>query len=125
MGSKYARRRPPHNRRKQKVRGLVLLGALTLAPLLVACGGGRDEPDHPGKALYMRYCYACHHAGIAGAPKFGDGNAWRRRSAQGRDAMLANVVAGMPPGMPPRGACPACTDDALAEAIDYLATSAE
>ena len=35
--------------------------------------------------------------------------------------MLADVVA----GMPPRGACPACTDDALAAAIDYLAGSAE
>ena len=125
MGSEDARRRLPHSQRKWRERSLAFLGALVLAPLLAACGGGRGEPEHPGKALYMRYCYACHHAGIAGAPKFGDGKAWRRRSAQGHDAMLANVVVGMPPGMPPRGACPACTDDALAEAIDYLAGSAE
>ena len=125
MGSKDARRRLPHSQRKRRGRSLAFLGALALAPLLAACGGGTDEPEHPGKALYMRYCYACHHAGIAGAPKFGDGKAWRRRSSQGRDAMLANVVAGMAPGMPPRGACPACTDDALAAAIDYLAGGAE
>ena len=111
--------------RKRGGCGLAFLAALMLAPVLGACGNGADEPQHPGKALYMRYCYACHHAGVAGAPKFGDSRAWKRRSAQGHDVMLANVVAGMAPGMPPRGACPACSDDALAEAIDYIVVSAE
>ena len=114
-----------HGRRRPRGCGLGLLVALLLAPLLGACGNGADEPEHPGKALYMRYCYACHHAGVAGAPKFGDSRAWKRRSAQGHDVMLANVVNGMAPGMPPRGACPACSDDALAEAIDYIVVSAE
>ena len=31
----------------------------------------------------------------------------------------------MMPGMPPRGACPACTDQALEAAVDYMVLHAE
>ena len=98
-----------------------LLAALTL---LAGCGSAPEENEHPGKAVYLRYCFACHQAGLAGAPKFADRDAWAPRIAQGADAMLENVVRGMAPGMPPRGACPACDDEALAAAVDYLVTNA-
>lgn len=96
------------------------LGTLAAAALLAGCGPSSDEPEHPGKAVYLRYCFSCHQAGVAGAPKLGDRKAWRRRLAQGRDAMLDNVKQGMPPGMPPRGACPSCDDETLTAALDYM-----
>ena len=97
----------------------------TAAVLLAGCGGGESaRPEHPGKAVYQRYCFACHQPGIAGAPKFGDRDAWARRIARGEDVLLENVVRGMPPGMPPRGACPTCDDETLAIAIDYMVVNA-
>ncbi|MCY3813592.1 MAG: c-type cytochrome [Gammaproteobacteria bacterium] len=89
------------------------------------CSGARDEPPHPGQAVYERYCYACHQAGIAGAPALNDPTAWAPRLAQGRETLYANVKRGMMPGMPPRGACPACTDEALEAAVDYMVLHAE
>ena len=95
------------------------------AVLLAGCGGNEPaEPDHPGKAVYLRYCFSCHQAGIAGAPKFGDRKKWARRIAQGEDVMLENVIRGMTPGMPPRGACPSCDDETLAVAVDYMIVNA-
>lgn len=70
--------------------------------------------------MYLRYCFSCHQAGIAGAPKLGAREEWAARVAKGTDAMLANVKQGMPPGMPPRGACGACDDETLAVAVDYM-----
>ena len=98
-----------------------LLAALAL---LAGCGSAPEEDEHPGKAVYLRHCFACHQAGLAGAPKFGDRDAWAPRIAQGAETMLENVVRGMAPGMPPRGACPACDDEALEAAVDYLAANA-
>lgn len=94
-----------------------------LAALLLGCGSERRGGDHPGKAVYLRHCFACHQAGVAGAPKLGDAEAWAPRIAQGRDAMVANVVKGMTPGMPPRGACPSCDDKKLSMAVDYMVAS--
>lgn len=100
------------------------LGAgILAATLLVAFGGcGRQSaaPEHPGRAVYLRYCFSCHQAGIAGAPKLGVYEDWAVRVAKGSDVMLANVKQGMPPGMPPRGACGACDDETLAVAVDYM-----
>lgn len=91
---------------------------------LAGCDNSASEPSHPGKAVYERYCYACHQAGVAGAPKLGDPSAWERRLAQGTDVLYENVKQGMTPGMPPRGACPACTDQALEAAVDYMVENA-
>ena len=100
--------------------------ALAAAWLLAACSDATN-PDqaHPGKAVYERYCFACHQAGIAGAPKLGDAEAWTARIAQSRDVLYDNVKKGMTPGMPPRGGCPACTDQALEIAVDYMVQHVE
>ena len=102
--------------------------AVAVALALFAGAGCSDAPDeqpHPGQAVYERYCYACHQAGIAGAPALNDADAWAPRLAQGRETLYANVKRGMMPGMPPRGACPACTDQALEDAVDYMVLHAE
>ena len=44
-----------------------------------------DAPPARAPALYTQVCQACHAAGVAGAPKFGDKAAWAPRIAQGID----------------------------------------
>lgn len=95
--------------------------------LLAACSesgpgtaDGAAAPVHPGKATYERFCFSCHAAGIAGAPKTGDADAWAPRLARGMDQMLQSTVDGMPPGMPARGLCFDCSDEQLTDAIDYM-----
>ncbi len=97
--------------------------------LAVACseggpgGAGGDvapAPPHPGEAVYQRFCFSCHAAGVAGAPKTGDAEAWAPRLAKGRDQLLQSTIEGMPPGMPERGLCFDCSDQELADAIDYM-----
>ncbi len=53
-------------------------------------------------ALFTQVCSACHGAGIAGAPKFGDKAAWAPRLAQGIDGLTASAIKGKN-AMPPRG----------------------
>lgn len=104
--------------------GLMGLVGLTLG--LVGCGGDpagsgtADAPAHPGEQTYIRFCFSCHAAGIAGAPRVGDANAWAARLERGRDALVTATIEGIPPGMPPRGLCASCTDEELADAVDFM-----
>lgn len=75
---------------------------------------------HPGAQTYTRYCFSCHAAGVAGAPKVGEADAWVERIAKGRELLLANSIEGMPPGMPAKGLCSSCTAEQLDQAIDYM-----
>jgi len=70
--------------------------------------------------IYNRFCFSCHAAGIAGAPKTGVSEAWAPRLAKGRAALLQATIQGVAPGMPPMGLCMQCTEGELAAAIDYM-----
>jgi len=72
-----------------------------------------------GKQIYETTCQACHKAGVAGAPKLGDKEAWAPRIAKGNDALLTSAKNGLN-AMPPRGTCMSCSDDDLAAAIAYM-----
>lgn len=91
---------------------------VVLAFLLAACR--EDTTEHPGKKTYERYCFSCHSAGIAGAPKFRDREAWAPRVIIGSEALLQSTVQGIPPGMPRMGLCYSCSEEKLAHAIDYM-----
>jgi len=97
---------------------------LTLAAVcLVMAGCGNDspsKPSHPGQQVYTRYCFSCHAAGVAGAPQVGNPAAWESRLAKGREALVQATIDGIPPGMPARGLCSSCTDQELAEAVDFM-----
>ncbi len=75
---------------------------------------------HPGEKVYLQACFSCHAAGIAGAPKLGDTQAWGPRIAKGKDALVQSVVQGIPPGMPPGGACAWCSAEDYSQVIDYM-----
>lgn len=53
-----------------------------------------NRPLQAGDAVYKAQCAACHDAGLAGAPKFGDVGAWAARVATGYDALLTAVLQG-------------------------------
>lgn len=71
-----------------------------------------------GKAVYDKACALCHAAGVAGAPKLGDKDAWAPRIATGLDALVKVSIAGKG-AMPPRGASTA-TDDELRAAVQFM-----
>lgn len=72
-----------------------------------------------GQKIYQASCQACHAAGVAGAPKLGDKEAWAPRIAKGNDALFSSVMNGLN-AMPPKGACMGCSDEELRAAIVYL-----
>lgn len=91
------------------------------AGLVAGCGeAGQVGESHPGEGTYNRSCFSCHAGGVAGAPIPGDEAAWAPRVAKGREALLTSVKEGMPPGMPPMGLCMSCSDEDLAQAIDFM-----
>lgn len=74
-----------------------------------------------GEALYNQACAACHAAGVAGAPKFGDKAGWAPRLGQGVDGLTASAIKGKG-AMPPRGASTA-SDAELRAAVEYMVGS--
>jgi len=77
-----------------------------------------------GKATYDATCQLCHAAGVAGAPKVGDKEAWAPRIAQGMDTLLQHATNGLN-AMPPKGTCATCTDEDLKAAIEYMTSQSQ
>jgi cytochrome c5 len=90
-----------------------------------AAAGGASEK---GKQVYDSVCMACHAAGVAGAPKFGDKAAWEPRIAQGMDLLHEHAIkgymgkAGM---MPPKGGRADLPDEDVMAAVDYMVSAAQ
>lgn len=73
------------------------------------------------EATYDQYCAMCHNTGMAGAPERSDAAHWEARIADaGLDTIVTNAINGIN-AMPPRGMCSTCSDDNIAELVDYLA----
>lgn len=70
------------------------------------------------KGVVDSVCTACHIAGIAGAPKIGDKEAWAARAEKGLEGMAAVVATGKG-GMPTRGGSD-LNDEELVAAVEYL-----
>jgi cytochrome c5 len=80
-----------------------------------------------GKALYESACIACHGAGIAGAPKFGDKAAWAARIARGTNVLHEHALKGFQGKagvMPPKGGSSAPDAD-VKSAVDYMVSAAK
>ena len=95
------------------------------AALLAASAGATTgvvaEPD---MSKYNKSCAVCHAAGVAGAPKAGDAQAWAPRMEKGINALVMSVKNGLN-AMPPKGMCFDCSDEDYRELINYMAASAE
>ena len=81
-----------------------------------------------GKEVYDAACFVCHAPGAAGAPKFGDADAWSARIEKGIDTLYEHSLkgfmgeAGM---MPPKGGRPDFSDDDVKAAVDYMVENAQ
>lgn len=79
------------------------------------------EPDlAAGEETYGRFCFSCHAAGVAGAPKLGAVEDWAPRIAKGLDMLVASSIEGIPPGMPAKGLCMSCSEDDLRNTIAWM-----
>jgi cytochrome c5 len=91
-----------------------------VAPVAAAVLGGAQA--------YAGVCAACHAAGIAGAPKFGDRAAWAPRLAQGSATLRTHALAGYQGKagvMPAKGGRPDLADQSVANAVDYMVAAAK
>jgi len=96
--------------------------AAAAAPAQQAAAG-EGAVDPAGEKLYKSVCFACHAAGVAGAPKFGDKDAWAPFVATGLDTMVAKAISGSG-AMPPRGGSQA-SDDEIKAAVQYMVHAAQ
>lgn len=74
-----------------------------------------------GEDVFKAQCTACHTAGAAGAPKFGDAAAWGPRIAKGFDALLNSALKGKG-AMSPQGGGD-FSDLEVGRAVVYMANA--
>ncbi|MGI9286405.1 MAG: c-type cytochrome [Pseudomonadales bacterium] len=72
-----------------------------------------------GEDIYKASCTSCHDAGVAGAPKIGDADAWKPRLDNGIDTLYSNSINGVN-AMPPKGLCMDCSDEEMQAVVDYM-----
>ena len=76
-----------------------------------------------GESVYNTACMACHDAGIAGAPKIGDSEAWSARMTQGMEILIEHAIQGYQGEagvMPAKGGNPTLTDEEVTAAVQYM-----
>ena len=93
------------------------------APAAAAATQVAAADSGAGEALYKQACMACHAAGVAGSPKFGDKAAWAPRIQTGIEAMTASVIKGKG-AMPPKGGS-AASDADIHSAVVYMVNAAK
>lgn len=82
-----------------------------------------DVTPDPGKTAYGKICFACHDAGISGAPKLGDAAAWAGRTEKGAGMLSSNAITGFTGEtgiMPAKGGLNSLSDDEVTAAVDYM-----
>lgn len=72
-----------------------------------------------GEQVFQSTCSACHGTGVAGAPKFGDKDAWAKYIKQGYESLVQNAIHGIN-AMPPKGGNASLDDFEVARAVVYM-----
>jgi cytochrome c5 len=89
----------------------------------IATGGAASAAELAlGEKIYNKACVACHAAGVAGSPKFGDKVAWAKYLDQGVDGMTAIAIKGVGI-MPARGGLATASDADIHAAVQYIVTN--
>lgn len=93
-----------------------------------AASGAEATEVASGEAVYQESCVACHGAGVAGAPTFGDTGAWSDRIAQGVETLYKHAIEGFQGDagfMPAKGGNTALSDEAVKAAVDHMVEAAK
>ena len=77
-----------------------------------------------GAEVYDTYCATCHAGGVGGAPTFADVDAWAPRISKGMNALMVSTLNGIG-AMPAKGLCMSCSDNELADAVNYMVDAAQ
>ncbi len=78
-----------------------------------------QERERGGKEVVETVCAVCHRAGVNGAPKIGDRNAWAKLTSKGLTGLTVVALKGIRK-MPPHGGNPDLTDTEIERAITYM-----
>ena len=103
---------------------LAMAGAVAVANGVIPAAQAADK----GEATYNASCAACHAAGVAGAPKFGDKAEWGPRIAQGLDTLHTHALKGFQGKkgvMPAKGGNASLADADVKAAVDYMVSKAK
>jgi len=76
-----------------------------------------------GEQVFNMACMACHGAGIAGAPKYGDKSAWGPRIAQGLPTLFKHALEGFQGKagyMPAKGGRADFSDKSVTNGVEYM-----
>jgi cytochrome c5 len=100
---------------------LSLVSASVAAGLMLLAG---QSFAADGKAVFTATCAACHAAGVAGAPKFGDKEAWAPRIKTGAAALHNSALKGKGV-MPAKGGNSSLSDADVIAAVDYMVSQSK
>ncbi len=101
--------------------GEVTVGSAPVVSSLIPAASAAVKD--PGKAAYESTCVACHGAGVAGAPKFGDKAAWVKHIAKGLPTLYKHALhgfSGTAGYMPAKGGNPGLSDADVQAAVRYM-----
>src|SRR5712691_4336872 len=101
--------------------------ARAVAYMVNQSGGRWVEPasakdfgaERTGEQVVKSQCVKCHEAGLRGAPKIGEREAWIPRMKQGLDYLVRSAIRGHG-GMPARGGQANLTDSEIQAAVLYM-----
>jgi cytochrome c5 len=79
-----------------------------------------------GEQVYNTACFACHGAGVGGAPKLGDAADWKPRLAQGAATLNKHALEGFQGKvgvMPAKGGRVDLSDEEIIAAVQFMSGS--
>lgn len=98
------------------------------APAEASAEGAGDVDLAQGETIYNQACVVCHGAGIAGAPKLDDSEAWAPRLEQGMETMVNHAINGFQGAtgvMPAKGGQVQLSDAEVKNAVAYMVEQAK
>ena len=124
-------RTTPHHTNTQAQRQTMSLAlhwlALTAFISVVGLGAAAARAAEPAPATtplarsYGEHCAHCHSGGAPSAPRLGDAQAWRLRTAAGLNTLYRSAIEGIPnTAMFAKGGHKQLSDDEIRSLVDYM-----
>lgn len=107
-----------------RVHAAILDNIKPVGSVNVAAANAEPAAPKSGAEIVASSCNSCHGAGVLGAPKIGDKDAWTQRlnAAGGVDGLLKVAIAGKN-SMPPRGGTTSTDEELRGAIVDMLKES--